>query len=156
MKQLLFILIAFLGVMAHGIERTTRRNLKVSPGAVAVETAAEYDTIAVDREADIRLSGFDKPLRSNYETLFITNNLGERLSGVVIELNYLDGEGRQLHKREICVGCDVPDSETRQIRFRSWDRQQSFYYRLSARPRRSTAVPFDVRCRVVAVVIKKN
>ncbi len=123
---------------------------------VAAEAAAEYDTIAVGRDADIRLSGFDKPLRSNYETLFITNNLGDGLSGIVIELNYLDGEGRQLHKREVCVGCDVPVSETRQIRFRSWDRQQSFYYRLSARPRSSTAVPFDVRCRVVAVVIKKD
>lgn len=158
MMRFLVILLCLIPVSVYGLEKTTRRNLKVASGVLpdAGASVVLYDTIEVSDDMEVRLSGFDKPLRSNKETFFVTNKSGNLLSGLVIEFNYTDMQGRQLHKRNMDVVCEIPVSETRQITIPSWDRQQSFFYRLSAKPKRASAVPFDVCCRVVAVIIKKN
>lgn len=140
---------------ALAIDNTTRRKLKVDPAkAHLVDTRPSADTLTSPLLLDsISLSGFDKPLRSKRETLFVSNGTATDISGIVVDCDYSDLAGRQLHRRQVTVRCDIPAGQTRQISFRSWDCQEAFHYRLSAKPRRADGTPFDVRCTVVAVII---
>lgn len=133
-------------------ERTTRRGLKVNAEKIGSQKCL-YDTLTADSVVrQIVLSGFDKPLRSNRETFFVINHTDCRIISLTVEFSYLTLDGRMLHSRIVRVGCDVPAGETRQVSCRSWDLQQSFYYSLSQRPRRSAGTPFEVKSRVVSVV----
>ncbi len=160
MKPLCFlpiILCAATLTAAHSGDNTTRRRLSVDKSRILRTETASLDTLTDDSlTSNIILSGFDKPLRSTNETLFVRNMTGTDISGLVIELEYSDSKGRQLHKRTVTKACDIPAGETRQICFRSWDRQQSFHYRLSPRPRRADGTPFDVTCTVKAVIVNRT
>lgn len=97
----------------------------------------------------ISFSGFEKPQSSSLESFFITNSTDRTLTGVTLYIEYLDAEGRQLHKRFLRLSCDVPAGETRRTELKSWDKQNTFYYRDSAPSRRGGA-PFTVRFDPVA------
>lgn len=97
------------------------------------------------------LYGYDKPLRSSQESMFVSNRSADTVRSLQIETEYFDMQNRQIHKRTLEVEAVVPPGETRQVNFRSWDRQQSYYYFESTRPKRATATPYKVRCRVVGV-----
>lgn len=141
---------------AAGInKKTTRRNLRVSPDVTAFRPDTSVTAIDSAHLDKIRLSGFDKPLRSPYETLFVTNGTALRLTEIEIDCDYTDTSGRQLHHRRVRLKCMIPPGHTRQVSFRSWDRQQSFHYRLSARPKRVAATAFDVKCTVVSAMTTK-
>lgn len=133
-------------------ERTTRRGLKVDAEKIGSQKPM-YDTITVDSAIrQVVLSGFDKPLRSNRETFFVINRTDSRIISLTVEFSYLALDGRMLHSRIVCVGCDIPAGETRQVSCRSWDLQQSFFYTLSRRPRQSVGTPFEVKSKVVSFV----
>lgn len=97
-------------------------------------------------------SGYDKTLTSATESFFITNRSGRRLLGAVLEIDYLDMAGRQLHRRTMEITCDIPDGQTRKVDIPTFDRQHSFYYRLSQSPRRQ-ASPFDVSIRILSLML---
>lgn len=97
----------------------------------------------------VSFSGFEKPQSSSLESFFITNSTDRILSGVTLYIEYLDAEGRQLHKRFLRLSCDVPPGETRRAELKSWDKQNTFYYRDSA-PSRRQGASFTVRFDPVA------
>lgn len=113
-----------------------------------VGAAAEpFDTVDASALSPfpLQFAGYDKTLRANRETLFITNgSQTAAVAGVFFTIEYLDTQGRQLHRRRVQRHVDLPPGETRRIDIPSWDRQCSFYYRRSTRPRTS-AIPYDVR-----------
>ncbi len=122
---------------------TTRKKL------IPIETKSAADTIATEiaPPSAVTLSGYDKPLSSRNETFFATNHLDKTIKGIYITINYTDNDGRQLHKQSRWVDTDIPAGETRQLSIRSWDKQHSFYYRLSKKPR-SQATPFSITAAV--------
>lgn len=123
--------------------RTTRSNLKATP-EVEATAAFTLDSIA-PADGDIALSGFEKTLRSRYESIFVTNNSPVDIKAISLTIEYFDTSGRQLHKRDVKVSCDIPRQQTRQIQFKSWDLQQVWHYRLSQPPQtRYQATPFDI------------
>lgn len=119
---------------------------------------APFDTVATATlsPAPLQFSGYDKTLRANRETLFITNGSQTlHVGGVFFTIEYLDTQGRQLHRRKVRQHVDLPPGQTRRIDFPSWDRQCSFYYRGSTRPRTS-AIPYTVRLRPDTLLIHPN
>jgi len=72
-------------------ENTKRRGVRVDPDGIgqSVVNVPTCDTIAAGDDAVTR-SGFDKPLRSNYETFFLTNNLDTTVTAVHLTFNYTD------------------------------------------------------------------
>ncbi|MCM1348317.1 MAG: hypothetical protein NC338_02810 [Firmicutes bacterium] len=138
-------------------QRTTRKGLRVSPGAVThISETSHNDTLRDETCRKVRLAGFDKPLRSNHETLFATNNTTRHISAMVIDCEYTDMQDRQLHRRTLTVECDIPPGQTRQLRFKSWDTQQSFHYFRSSKPKKATSTPFRVSCTVTAIITPEN
>ena len=47
---------------------------------------------------------------------------------------------------------DIPPGETRRMKFKSWDIQRTFYYRLTGKPRRSDGTLYDVSIRPLRAV----
>lgn len=122
---------------------TTRRNVSVRSASGPAATPA-VDTIIGPDSSAIRLYGYDKPLRSNRETVFITNSGDRDINSVSITTQYLDTKGREFHEVKRRVYVEIPAGSTRKVDYPSWDRQQSFYYVGSKRPRTS-GTPYDVR-----------
>lgn len=118
-------------------------------GVVAVTD----DTLPSELVDSVMLAGYDKPLRSRRESLFVTNRTMWRLASLKLAITYFDTEGRELHGRVVDVGADVPPGATRQVTFPSWDRQLAFVYIHSEQPRRSRAIPYSVSVKVVGATI---
>lgn len=153
MTRLLLILVIVTSAIltaAGSPDRTTRRGLKAVRTTAAASTA-RCDTVTPS-PGMIDVSGYDKPLRSSRETLFVTNRSARTLTAVELCIIYLDAKGRQLHERTIWLPADIPAGETRRISFRSWDVQRTFYYRLTGRPRRSDGTVYDVSIRPIRAV----
>lgn len=134
--------------------RATRTRLR--PAQHEVPEAPKADTLVslTPAEGDITLSGYDKPLRSSVESMFVTNNTADTVTALRLSCTYTDLHGRQLHSRTVDTDVELLPGSTRQITFPSWDRQHSFYYRRSQKPRRSEATPYDFRCRVTAITLR--
>ncbi len=145
-----------LAFTAFAKDVTTRRRLKVDRQKIEKPQPSVADTLRGHEIEDISFAGFDKPLRSSYETVFVTNRSEHDMIGVVFECEYTDMSGRQLHKRIVSQRCDIPSGQTRQLRFKSWDLQSSFHYELSPKPRRADGTPFKVTCTCVALIIPKS
>lgn len=122
---------------------STSRQLKVAHTGISAPEAMA-DTVAATGTM-VRFVGYDKALRSNKETVFVTNLMtGRDIMHVVFHITYLDMQGRQLHKARKSLYAPVPAGETRRLDFPSWDRQHSFFYAGSPRPR-VAAIPYTVR-----------
>ncbi|MDE5809353.1 MAG: hypothetical protein K2H59_03605 [Muribaculaceae bacterium] len=138
-------------------QSTTRYNLKTDKTLIVSDTSKvepKFIITVEDGDTTYRLSGFDKPLNSLYETMFLTNNSNFDLVGIYFTIEYFDRAGRQLNKANRSLYVDIPAGETRQVRWGSWDRQQSFFYVGSRKPR-TRATGFDIKCRVDSVEIKR-
>ena len=93
----------------------------------------------------ITIADYDKPLRSNYETIFVTNRHQRKLVQITINIDYIDMNGSQLHSRSVTVECDIPPGTTRQLQMRAWDRQKAFYHHTTrSKPRSPHARPYKV------------
>ncbi len=142
MKHILILILlcaALSGSVDAKKRTTTRPGLERIPAAAVADTAA--DPALVD---SIVLSGYDKPLRSRSESLFVTNASARRLVSIRIILTYFDLDGREIHQAVIDRGVDLPAGATRQINFSSWDRQMSFVFHASRRSPRSRGIPYTV------------
>ena len=138
-------------------EKTLRGKLRVNQEMVGGKSGEKtsqvvFDTVRVTSQADIRLSGYDKPLNSRTESLFVTNLLTRDITAIELRMKYSDMNGRQLHEMTRLIRADIPAGSTRRIDFRSWDRQNSFYYHRSRKPRSANVTPFKVGCTVTAYV----
>ena len=122
---------------------STSRHLKVThAGSEAPHTSA--DTVTAG-DGMVRFVGYDKALRSTKETLFVTNLMPDReIRHVIFRITYFDTQGRQLHQARKKLYAPVPPGETRRLDFPSWDRQHSFYYAKSQKPR-VPAIPYTVK-----------
>ena len=156
--QLPLLIVLLLSLTAGAVTRkTTRPRLKATPPErVDESTAPRLDTITVDSTLLVH-SGYDKPLRSTVETMFITNRLDSAtVTAVELSLIYRDMQGRQLHERRQWVSVTIPPRETRLVTIPTWDRQQSFYYHRSRRPRYATATPYTVQSATLRAVVTKS
>lgn len=138
----LFVILCSLWVYA---DKTTRRGLKVAaPAKTEARSDAAADTV-VPSPGMVELSGYDKPLRSNKESIYITNATRRRLLETVVEISYFDNSGRLLHKREVRIKTNVPAGETRQATFSSWDKQRTMFYHRSGKPRTADGTPYRIK-----------
>ena len=154
MKRLFWIFLAAIAFVCAA-DNTLRRHTRVD-----IAPDADADTIACDTvvttPGQITVSGYDKPLRSYGESFFVTNATRQRLSAVVLDIQYLDLQGRQLHNRRVTVAADIPAGETRRVDISSWDKRQTFYYHLGPKPRTRGVTPFAVRIAPVAFVVRRS
>lgn len=120
--------------------RTTRKKLVKAEQDVTAVT--ESTTLSPD---SITIADYDKPLRSNYETIFVTNRHQRKLVQITINIDYIDMNGSQLHSRSVTVECDITPGTTRQLQMRAWDRQKAFYHHTTrSKPRSPHARPYKV------------
>lgn len=144
-----------LTVLPLRADKTLRGKLRPVAGSIHATSAqtsdsatSPFDTIAAPSPETVRLSGYDKPLGSRVESLFVSNRLDRDIIALEITLTYRDLQGRTLHETTRRVRADIPAAATRRIQFPSWDTQNSFYYRHSRRPRTANVTPYDVSCTV--------
>lgn len=151
MKKAIALILALCALCAYA-DKTTRRGLRVSeqPRKEA-KSAVSADTV-IPSPGMIELSGYEKPLRSNKESLFITNATRRLLLETVVEISYFDESGRLLHRRQVSIKTDVPPGETRQATFSSWDRQRVMYYHRSGKPRTADGTPYRIKTEVKSAV----
>ena len=130
-------------------QRTTRG--KVSGRNVAEPAKAAVDSIIIPDSSEVLLYGYDKPLRSRQETVFVANNTLHDITALIFTTRYIDTKGRQFHQQSRRVRADIPSVHP-QIDYRSWDAQQSFYY-VGSRRSRASGTPYDVRLSVDTVFV---
>lgn len=138
------------------VQNTMQRRLqRVSePRETITSVAAATDTVTPDTSM-IRLAGFDKTLTATREAFFVTNRMAGTIKELRIRISYHDMRGRQLHEATHTLTTDIPAGATRQLTIPAWDRQHSFYYHRSVRPRRQ-ATPFDVKCTIEMAAVTLN
>lgn len=149
--SLFFLLAAVLLAAPLSAKKTSTTRSRLKPAATTATTPPRDSVMAVGSEA-MTLRGYDKPLRSRKESLFVTNTLAVGVSRVHLTINYLDMEGRQLHSAARWIDTDIPAGQTRQVAFPSWDTQQSFYYHLSRSPK-TQAAPYRITAAIDSVAI---
>lgn len=130
--------------------RTTRKKLVKSEQEVTV--VADSTTVSPD---SITIADYDKPLRSNYETFFVTNRHCRTIVRITVDIDYIDMNGSQLHSRSVTVECDIPPGATRQLHTRAWDRQKAFYHHTTrSKPRSPHARPYKVIVTPVSLLLE--
>lgn len=130
--------------------RTTRKKLIKSEQEVTV--VADSTTVSPD---SITIADYDKPLRSNYETFFVTNRHSRTIVRITIDIDYIDMNGSQLHSRSVTVECEIPPGATRQLHTRAWDRQKAFYHHTTrSKPRSPHARPYKVVVTPVSLLLE--
>ena len=130
--------------------RTTRKKLVKSEQEVTV--VADSTTVSPD---SITIADYDKPLRSNYETFFVTNRHSRTIVRITVDIDYIDMDGSQLHSRSVTVECDIPPGTTRQLQMRAWDRQKAFYHHTTrSKPRSPHARPYKVVVTPVSLLLE--
>jgi len=130
--------------------RTTRKKLVKSEQEVTV--VADSTTVSPD---SITIADYDKPLRSNYETFFVTNRHSRTIVRITIDIDYIDMNGSQLHSRSVTVECEIPPGATRQLHTRAWDRQKAFYHHTTrSKPSSPHARPYKVVVTPVSLLLE--
>ncbi|MDE6854336.1 MAG: hypothetical protein K2J38_04690 [Muribaculaceae bacterium] len=162
MKRTVLALLAAVAIcQVFSAQRTTRKGLR--PVTDAADSAAEatsgtaaYDTIAAPELHTVDINGYDKPLRSRYETFFVSNNTANPVAALSLTISYYNTSGELLHRAPHRVSVDIPAGETRQVSLRSWDKQFAFYYKRSTVPARAgTATPYEIAMTVDTVFTER-
>lgn len=133
-------------------QRTTRGNVRRATPTHSASHKVEYDTIVSPDSAMVRLYGYDKPLRSSRETVFLSNLTRYDIRAVSVTTQYLDSKGRQFHQSTQHVPVEVPAGSTRKVDYTSWDLQQSFYY-VGSKRSRAAGTPYHVRLSVDTIFV---
>lgn len=115
---------------------------------IKVSSVTPSDTLRNPSRDSIQATGYDKPLRTNRETILITNSTSRPLTGIGLTITYTDMQHRQLHQRTDTLKAMIPAGETRLLRLATWDTQQSYYYHLSRRPRTADVTPYTITCHI--------
>lgn len=136
-------------------QRTTRRGLRAE--SIENQQKSNIDTIAITPTThNIKISGYDKPLRSSKETFFISNHTEYNILGIRLNIEYIDLKGRTLHQTQHHISLNIPIGATRQAFIKSWDVQKSFYYKHSSNPRIADGTPYDIRHQIVSIDVQKD
>ncbi len=135
--------------------RTIRKGAKAARAEYRRPAAASVADTLTGELATGRISGYDKPLRSNYETALFSNMTDRRVEQASISMIYRDSKGRMLHSCKLRVNVWVEPGETGQIKWRSWDVQQAYYYHRSRRPRLSAGTSYDAECRIDTLFVSR-
>lgn len=144
MRTILVLILTLCSLWASA-DKTTRRGLKVAaPAKTEASSSAAADTV-IPSPGMVELSGYDKPLRSNKESIYITNATRRILLEALVEISYFDNSGRLLHKRDVRIKTNVPAGETRQATFSSWDKQRTMFYHRSGKPRTADGTPYRIK-----------
>lgn len=141
---ILTVITAVLTALTCGARKQSTSHGHIKAAATTAESRhseAAYET--VDSIAGLSLYGYDKPLNASAESFYAVNGSGSDIVMLTVEFTYFDMKGRQLHKAEHTLRCDIPAGETRKLSVPTWDRQHSLYYYKSTVPRRS-ATPYSV------------
>lgn len=147
---LISIIALLIGTLPAPAQRTTRTRLHAKPHVVT--EPADTPIYIIPEAGSFIISGFDKPLNSKRETFHFTNITDYTVTELFLTINYTDTSARQLHRQSRRVIRTVSPGETLLIDYPSFDRQGSFYYHLSRKPR-VQATPFDVTITVDSVRI---
>lgn len=143
--KIAFIITAILISFTATAQHTTRGRLK---RPVRTES---YDTIkvTVDNCADslIHITGYEKPLLSSRETIFMRNYGQSFLESVQLEITYKTIDSKEMHKRTIMLSAQIPPGERRMLTFKSWDINRLFYYHLNVPNTSKQATPYTVTIR---------
>ncbi len=115
-----------------------------------------FDTIFRPSRDSVKLSGYDKPLRTNRETILLSNDTPDTIRGLALTVSYTDMQGRQLHERTDTLRTDAPPGTTRMLALPTWDTQHSYYYHRSRIPRTANVTPYDVTCHIGFILITKK
>lgn len=142
----ILIMIAMLLTVAEaGAERrkTTRGNIS---RRTPVENVPQQpvDTFLIPDSSEVRLFGYDKPLRSRRESFFVTNNTDIDINAISLTTLYFDSHGRQFHRAVRRLPVSLPPGETRRVDCPSWDTQQTFYF-VGSKRSRSSGTPYTVQ-----------
>lgn len=162
LRHLCLLLTILIGCQPMAADKTLRGKLRPDKSALTKKSANNEpavcppDTIAFPPADDVKLAGYDKPLTSRTESLFVSNNTDRDITEIAILLTYTDMQGRTLHERTQSVRTFIPRSSTRRIAFSSWDSQNSFFYHKGKKPRTNNVTPFDVKCKVTRYVTPAN
>lgn len=138
---------------AVGRKTATSRGKLLADDPVAVATIAPTDSVVAAAAGAFTVSGYDKPLRSRKESMFVTSRGGADVTALRFTVGYTDMDGRQLHRRSLWVDADIPSGQTRRVAFPSWDGQLTFYYYRS-RPSRASGAPYKVAVSIDSVRVK--
>lgn len=136
-----------LSAVADNTLRKGRLHPRYKRAESASQTASN-DTLRLPESTLIELSGYDKPLRSAYESFLLTNLTARPLRSMAVTIDYYDMEKRQLHQRCDTLPVAVPPGETRMVKISTWDTQRSYYYHLGRQPRTPRVTPYSIRARV--------
>ena len=149
-------LIASMASVLTAKVRTTRR-VTVDPAVVAPSVGLDCDTIMMPPPDSLVVAGYDKTLRSRCESFFLSNRYAsDTVLSVVMRIDYSDMTGRALHNRVDTLDCHLPPGDTRNYSIATWDRQASFYYHLSAPPRRTQGVPYRVHVTIHRAIVPRR
>lgn len=125
----------------------------------AANSVSACDTIMLPPADSITVAGYEKTLRSNTESMIISNHTSEDITAVGLDIQYLDMKGRMLHRcsQSVNLPDGIPSGESRMVSIPSFDRQGLFYYYLSPKPKRATrATPFKVAVTVSYICTLKQ
>lgn len=152
---LLMLCVLMVSADSHARKRRTIRSNAGRPLAPESVTAAAVDTFVLPDSSEVGLYGYDKPLRSRRETVFVANYSGHDITALSFTTQYIDSKGRQFHQEKRRVRADIPAGATRKIDYKSWDTQMSFYY-IGSRPSRATGTPYRVRLSVDTIFVARD
>lgn len=128
------------------LKTTTRARDAIN--GIKVSPVISSDTLRNPSRDSIQASGYDKPLRTNRETMLITNATSRTVTGIGLTITYSDMQHRQLHQRTDTLKTMIPAGETRMLKLSTWDTQQSYYYHLSRPPRTAAVTPYTITCHI--------
>lgn len=152
MHKFLFILIsvslALTSVPALG-KRTLRRNLE-SP---MVEYKAGATASVVADSGMVSYSRYDKPLRSRYETVFVSNHTDSFITSLKLHIRYSDMRDNVVHEVTRNITCELLPRSTRHVSFLSWDKQLTHYYYNTEKPSRAKGTPYKVALRTEEITV---
>lgn len=163
-KRVIFCLLALMAIYSASVlSKRVKTNIEVEVsdsiivniGSFVVSTDACETCNHGYSLSQIVFSGYDKTISSKIESFFITNKTDCLLESVTIEIEYLTTDSLQLHKRYERIAYPIPAGETRKIDIRTWDKQNSFYYHLSIKPRRQ-ATPFMVKITPLSCTLRSS
>lgn len=160
MKALAVIfLVAVVAGFTHAQRVSTLRPGKLEPISHVPDFVAA--DMAVDSTAadSIRITSYDKPLRSLRETFFVTNQSAtDTVVRLVLSLTYLSvSDSVMLHSRDASIACEIPPLQTRQLYLIAWDRQYTYYSEHTRiKPTGTRAVPYTTRIKVNGATLRKT
>lgn len=156
MIRVLTIIMALLVPFASAqAQKTTRKGLKSRQTQTADTTIVNAVDTIFSPEDLIGIYSYEKPLASNKESFHVVNNSGNDLVGIIVEILYLDFQGKEIHKRTVDLNCGIPAGATRLLTFPSWDVQKRFYYSEGPKPRKQ-AYPYTVEIEVIGVMTSRR